>query len=168
MNKDAIADTRRPCFSEEDDGLASLADMEAGFSGSHHHDQSHALYSRPLYYSRRSSFRSLPMTLFSSFSSSTSLFSSRSGSARFYDAWFEEHQPHFLVACFLCKKSLADNKDIFMYRLVFSPSFVLFMFDFEFLGRKELERGIEMLSGDGEGHERYLQALYLGLIVSSL
>ncbi|EXC26747.1 hypothetical protein L484_023363 [Morus notabilis] len=113
---DAIAGTRRPCFIEEDDGLASLADMEAGFSGSHHHHQNHAFYSRPLYYSRRSSFRSLPTTSFPSFSSSSSSFSPRSGGARFYDARFEEHLPHFLEACFLCKKPLADNKDIFMYR----------------------------------------------------
>ncbi|POO03122.1 Zf-FLZ domain containing protein [Trema orientale] len=95
--------SRRPCFIEEDDGLASLADMEAGFSGNHH-----PFYSRPLCYSRKSSFRSLSM------SSSTSSFSPRSG--RFYDARFEEHQPHFLEACFLCKKPLGDNRDIFMYR----------------------------------------------------
>ncbi|PON47148.1 Zf-FLZ domain containing protein [Parasponia andersonii] len=100
---DSITSSRRPCFIEEDDGLASLADMEAGFSGNHH-----PFYSRPLCYSRKSSFRSLSM------SSSTSSFSPRSG--RFYDARFEEHQPHFLEACFLCKKPLGDNRDIFMYR----------------------------------------------------
>ncbi|CAL5441615.1 unnamed protein product [Camellia sinensis] len=105
------ASTRRPCFIEEDDGLASLADMEAGFSGNHQHP--HPFVSRPLYYTsslqRRGSIRNL-----SSFSSSVS--SPRSG--RFYDAnrFYEEHQPHFLEACFLCKKTLADNKDIFMYR----------------------------------------------------
>uniref|UniRef100_A0A5B7AIQ8 FLZ-type domain-containing protein n=1 Tax=Davidia involucrata TaxID=16924 RepID=A0A5B7AIQ8_DAVIN len=99
--------TRRPCFMEEDDGLASLADMEAGFSGNHH--QHHPFFSRPLCYTasqrRRNSFRSV------SFSSASS---PRSG--RFYDGRFEEHQPHFLEACSLCKKPLADNKDIFMYR----------------------------------------------------
>ncbi|KAA8522112.1 hypothetical protein F0562_012574 [Nyssa sinensis] len=97
--------TRKPCFIEEDDGVASLADMEAGFSGNHHQ----AVYSRSLYYTssqrRRNSFRSV------SFSSASS---PRSG--RFYDARFEEHQPHFLESCFLCKKTLDDNKDIFMYR----------------------------------------------------
>ncbi|GMN30830.1 hypothetical protein TIFTF001_002982 [Ficus carica] len=122
MNMDAITGTRRPCFIEEDDGLASLADMEAGISGHGHghghghHHHNHAFYSRPLYYSRRSSFRSLPTTSFSSLSSSSSSFSPRSGGGRFYDARFEEHQPHFLEACSLCKKPLSDNKDIFMYR----------------------------------------------------
>ena len=104
---DPITSSRRPCFIEEDDGLASLADMEAGFSGNNHHP----FYSRPLCYSRKSSFRSLSMPS----SSSSSSFSPRSG--RFYDARFEDHQPHFLEACFLCKKPLGDNRDIFMYRL---------------------------------------------------
>ncbi|XXG59179.1 hypothetical protein AAC387_Pa04g1305 [Persea americana] len=35
---------------------------------------------------------------------------------RFYDARFENNQPHFLEACFLCKKTLGGNRDIFMYR----------------------------------------------------
>lgn len=101
--------TRRPYFIEDDDGLASLADMEAGFSGNnHHHHHNHPFFSRPLCYAgshRRGSMRSL-----SSFSGSP-----RSG--RFYDGGrFEEYQPHFLHACFLCKKPLGDNKDIFMYR----------------------------------------------------
>ncbi|KAF4404266.1 hypothetical protein G4B88_014722 [Cannabis sativa] len=99
---DPISNSKRPCFIEEDDGLASLADMEAGFSGNHH-----PFYSRPLCSSRKSSFRSLSMP-------SSSSFSPRSG--RFYDARFEEPQPHFLEACFLCKKHLGDNRDIFMYR----------------------------------------------------
>ncbi|KAF8027269.1 hypothetical protein BT93_E0241 [Corymbia citriodora subsp. variegata] len=37
-------------------------------------------------------------------------------SARFYDARFEDHQPHFLETCFLCQKRLGSNRDIFMYR----------------------------------------------------
>ncbi|XAR70583.1 hypothetical protein NMG60_11027486 [Bertholletia excelsa] len=89
---------RSPCFVEEDDGLASLADMEAGFSGN--------LPSKPLYHTalqRRSSVRNL-----------YSVGSPRSG--RFYDGKFEEHQAHFLDACFLCQKPLGQNKDIFMYR----------------------------------------------------
>ncbi|XWS49195.1 hypothetical protein CRYUN_Cryun13aG0143100 [Craigia yunnanensis] len=95
--------SRRPCFIEEDDGLASLADMEAGYSGSHYlsHNQN-GFFSRPLCYSRRSSLRNL--------SSSSPM------SARFYDARLEDHQPHFLDACFLCKKPLGSNRDIFMYR----------------------------------------------------
>nr|KYP51468.1 hypothetical protein KK1_026626 [Cajanus cajan] len=31
-------------------------------------------------------------------------------------ATFQDHPPHFLAACFLCKKPLGDNRDIFMYR----------------------------------------------------
>ncbi|XP_022718246.1 uncharacterized protein LOC111276733 [Durio zibethinus] len=98
--------SRRPCFIE-DDGLASLADKEAGYSGSHYqsHNQN-GFFSRPLCYSRRSSLRNL-----SSYSVSSS-----PRSARFYDARFEDHQPHFLDACFLCKKPLGGNRDIFMYR----------------------------------------------------
>ncbi|EXC03126.1 hypothetical protein L484_008458 [Morus notabilis] len=92
---DGIAGTKRPRFIEEDDGLASLADMEAAFSGSHHHHQNHTFYSQPLYYSRQSSFRSLPTTPFASLSSSSS-FLPRSGGTRFYDTRFEGHQPHFL------------------------------------------------------------------------
>ncbi|KAL6985852.1 hypothetical protein U1Q18_019225 [Sarracenia purpurea var. burkii] len=102
--------TRRHCFIEEDDGLASLAvaDMEAGSSENHrNHHHGRPFFSRPLYYGtvsqRRGSARNL------SFSSAVS--SPRSG--RFYE---EEHRPHFLEACSLCKKPLGDNRDIFMYR----------------------------------------------------
>ncbi|KAG4188400.1 hypothetical protein ERO13_A08G161500v2, partial [Gossypium hirsutum] len=70
------------------------------------------VFSRPLLcYSRRSSLRNLAS------SSSSSVFSPRF--TRFYDARFEDHhyhQPHFLDACFLCKKPLGGNRDIFMYR----------------------------------------------------
>lgn len=100
---DSVSSARRPCFIEEDDGLASLADMEAGFSGSQH-----PFFSRPMCYSRKGSFRNLSVM------GSSSSLSPRSG--RFWDARFEEHQPHFLEACFLCKKPLGDNRDIFMYR----------------------------------------------------
>ncbi|KAF2308708.1 hypothetical protein GH714_013635 [Hevea brasiliensis] len=94
--------SRRPCFIEEDDGLASIAGMEAGFSGNHQHH--HPFFSRSLCYGRRGSLRNL----------SSSISSPRS--ARFYDARFEDHQPHFLEACYLCKKPLGNNRDIFMYR----------------------------------------------------
>ncbi|KAJ9152577.1 hypothetical protein P3X46_026132 [Hevea brasiliensis] len=103
---DSSSGFRRPCFVEEDDGLASLADMEAGFSGNHqNHHHNHPFFSRSLCYGRKTgSFRNL----------SSSVASPRS--ARFYDARFEDHQPHFLEACFLCKRPLSDNRDIFMYR----------------------------------------------------
>lgn len=95
---------RRPCYVEEDDGLASIADMEAGFSGNHR-----PFFSRTLCSStsrRRNSLRNL--SGFGSVSSPRSM--------RFYDARYEDHQPHFLETCFLCKKTLGDNSDIFMYR----------------------------------------------------
>ncbi|KAL5551252.1 hypothetical protein UlMin_001428 [Ulmus minor] len=47
---------------------------------------------------------------------SSSFSSSSPRSGRFYDARFEEPQPHFLEACFRCKKPLSENRDIFMYR----------------------------------------------------
>ncbi|GMJ06072.1 hypothetical protein like AT4G17670 [Hibiscus trionum] len=100
---DLSGPSRRPCFIEEDDGLASLADMEAGYSGTNHQRvNQNGVF-------RRTSLRNLP-----SFSSG-SVHSPRS--ARFYDARFEDvQQPHFLDACFLCKKPLGGNRDIFMYR----------------------------------------------------
>ncbi|KAI3828851.1 hypothetical protein L1987_02961 [Smallanthus sonchifolius] len=96
--------TRRPYFLEENNGLASISDIEIGVSSSplsstedNHRAGSHLIYSP-----RKASLGSL-----SSFSSS------RSG--RLAHARFEE-QPHFLDACFLCKKQLGHNRDIFMYR----------------------------------------------------
>ncbi|MEI4889630.1 hypothetical protein, partial [Klebsiella pneumoniae] len=78
---------RRPCFIEEDDGLASIADMEAGFSGNqnpNHHYHNHFL-SRPLYYTsltRKGRLRNLS-------SSSSSVSYPRSG--RYFNRRFEEH-----------------------------------------------------------------------------
>ncbi|MCE0482149.1 hypothetical protein HAX54_040596 [Datura stramonium] len=126
---------RRPCFIEEDDGLVSLAEKtEVGFSGNNNHNQNnnnnnnknfnqYPLISRPLYYTvssrRRNSLRNLSsFSSSSSSSSSSSLLSPRSvvTAARHYDARLEEPQQHFLDACFLCKKRIGDNSDIFMYR----------------------------------------------------
>ncbi|MED6118911.1 hypothetical protein PIB30_007073 [Stylosanthes scabra] len=44
--------------------------------------------------------------------------SSSPRSNMFYHAGCEDHyeQPYFLQACFLCRKPLAQNRDIFMYR----------------------------------------------------
>ncbi|KAL8088962.1 FCS-Like Zinc finger 1-like [Apium graveolens] len=109
---DSTVTTRRPCFIEEDDGLASLADMESGFSGSNNRNNynmtqiklHHHSVSRPTFcYSRKASLRN-------------STFPSTPRSGRYSDARLEEHQPHFLDVCFLCKKQLGHNKDIFMYR----------------------------------------------------
>ncbi|KAK9121128.1 hypothetical protein Syun_018745 [Stephania yunnanensis] len=102
---------RRPCFIEEDVGLASIADEEAGFSGSaqtHHHNQ-YNFFSKSM--RRGGSYRSLS-SLSSSTSSSTS---SSPRSARFFED-NNYQQPHFLESCFLCKKPLGNNRDIFMYR----------------------------------------------------
>ncbi|XP_050220654.1 FCS-Like Zinc finger 2 [Mercurialis annua] len=104
---------RSPCFIEEDDGLASVAGMEAGISGQNHHHH-HPFFSRSLCcYGKRNSMKSMT-------SPSSSVVSSPR-SVRFYDARSEDyylyhHQPHFLESCFLCKKPLGGNKDIFMYR----------------------------------------------------
>lgn len=80
------ATTRSGCFIADDDD--SLADMEAGFSENLH--------------------------VWRNVVASSPVASPRS--ARFYDARFEDHHPHFLETCFLCKKRLGNNRDIFMYR----------------------------------------------------
>ncbi|XP_009617661.1 FCS-Like Zinc finger 1-like [Nicotiana tabacum] len=130
---DSPSTRRRPCFIEEDDGLVSLAETEAGFSGINNNQinlnnknyNQYPLISRPLYYTvsprRRNSSRNI-----SSFSSSSSSSSSNSMSSprsvvtsagKYYDGRFDEpQQQYFLDACFLCKKRLAVNCDIFMYR----------------------------------------------------
>ncbi|KAL3039489.1 hypothetical protein AAZX31_01G189600 [Glycine max] len=87
---------KRHCFSEEDD-------VEPGYSGHNHfHHYQHGFISRTLGYG----------TFYNRRVRSHSIFSPRSG--RFYDARFEDHQPHFLQACSLCKKPLGDNRDIFI------------------------------------------------------
>ncbi|XP_059657693.1 FCS-Like Zinc finger 2-like [Cornus florida] len=100
---------RRPCFIEEDGGLASLTDSEAGFSGNNHH---HHFFSRPLFYSASQLQRSGSIRSLSGFSSVSSPRPGRLCDGRLY----EEHQPHFLEACSLCNKPLGGNRDIFMYR----------------------------------------------------
>ncbi|KAI3756471.1 hypothetical protein L1987_56292 [Smallanthus sonchifolius] len=87
--------TRRPYFLEENNGLASISDIQSP-------SQSSSI-SRPLYSPRKASLKTLP-----SFSSP------RSG--KLFHGRFEEQQPYFLDACFLCKKPLGHNRDIFMYR----------------------------------------------------
>ncbi|XP_059299204.1 FCS-Like Zinc finger 1-like [Lycium ferocissimum] len=109
------ATRRGPCFLDKNNNcLASdLAVIEAG--PLENNNQNHnPLISRPLYYTalqRKSSLRNL-----SSISSSSMSSPRLANTRRLYDARFEEEQPHFLEACFLCKKSLGHNRDIFMYR----------------------------------------------------
>uniref|UniRef100_A0A7N0VI38 FLZ-type domain-containing protein n=1 Tax=Kalanchoe fedtschenkoi TaxID=63787 RepID=A0A7N0VI38_KALFE len=47
---------------------------------------------------------------------SSSGYASSPRTARLYDARFGDRQSHFLDSCHLCRKSLARDKDIFMYR----------------------------------------------------
>lgn len=98
---------RKPYFieEEEDDGLsASLAEMEAGVS-------SPCCYNPQSYYYSISSPRSVVV-------------SGKFHDFRFFDnnnSYVYGQQPlaHFLDSCFLCKKRLGDNRDIFMYRYIF-------------------------------------------------
>ncbi|KAG8637880.1 FCS-Like Zinc finger 1 isoform X2 [Manihot esculenta] len=99
---DSSSWSRRPRFVEECD-FASLSDMKAGFSGNHRCHHHHPFFSQSLCYGRTGCFSNLPS------------FVDSPRSTRFYDARFENYQPHFLEACFLCKKPLGNNKDIFMY-----------------------------------------------------
>ncbi|EOA17547.1 hypothetical protein CARUB_v10005906mg [Capsella rubella] len=100
--------TRKPYFidEEEEGGLASL---EAGVSTpscynnnlkkmNHHYNHPQSYY----YHHHHHQY---------------SVSSPRSG--KFHDFRFDNSsfgQPHFLDSCFLCKKRLGDNRDIFMYR----------------------------------------------------
>ncbi|CAL0331730.1 unnamed protein product [Lupinus luteus] len=87
--------SKRHYLLEEDNGSTFIADTEGGFSGHYPYHYQHGFVSRTSGYA-------YPIS------------SLRSG--RFYDARFEDHIPHFLQACFLCKKPLGNNRDIFMYR----------------------------------------------------
>ncbi|KAI3727862.1 hypothetical protein L6452_16482 [Arctium lappa] len=99
------ATVKKKCLLEQNNGLASIAVIEPGlFSSSeseNHRDRSR-LISRSLYSPKTTSFRSL-----------SSFCSPRSG--MFFNGRFQEQPPHFLDACFLCKKPLGCNRDIFMY-----------------------------------------------------
>lgn len=93
--------TRRAVFGV-DEGLASLADMETGFSG----NNKNAIFSTSS--GRRGTYRAFPTSLFPS-----------SSCLRPVGLGYEEAR-HFLDSCHFCKKPLGGNRDIFMYRLVFS------------------------------------------------
>ncbi|XP_020978553.1 uncharacterized protein LOC107642618 [Arachis ipaensis] len=101
----AGSNNQRHCFFDEDD---SVVDTEPGHSGHNYFQYQHTLVSRTMGYAtyyRSPGVRGAPFSL-----------SSPRSAARFYDARFEDHQPHFLHSCFLCKKPLGENRDIFMYR----------------------------------------------------
>ncbi|KAJ8526687.1 hypothetical protein K7X08_029164 [Anisodus acutangulus] len=130
MDSPSSTTRRRSCFIEEDDGLVSLAETQPQFSDNTNHNNNnnnnnknnqYPVISRPLYYTvssrRRNSLRNL--SSFSSSSSTSSMSSPRSvvtAAGKYYDGRFEEPQQHFLDACYLCKKRIGDNCDIFMYR----------------------------------------------------
>ncbi|KAK4338163.1 hypothetical protein RND71_042650 [Anisodus tanguticus] len=129
MDSPSSTRRRRSCFIEEDDGLVSLAETQPQFSGNTNHNNNnnnknnqYPVIYRPLYYTvssrRRNSLRNL--SSFSSSSSSTSSMSSPrsvvTAAGKYYDGRFEEPKQHFLDACYLCKKRIGDNCDIFMYR----------------------------------------------------
>ena len=121
---------RRSCF-VEDDGLASVPEMEAGFSGNNNnyyyvqstHQNHHRVSGNfaPIMMRRRNSLRNISSLSSPVSASSVSVGVASPRSGRFFDARFEE-PPHFLEACFLCKKPLGGNRDIFMYRFVFVPT----------------------------------------------
>ncbi|KAJ9556022.1 hypothetical protein OSB04_010637 [Centaurea solstitialis] len=95
--------TRKPCFLEDDNGLASIAGHAFFSSSENHHNH---LLSRPLCSPKPTNYASFSHVL-----------SPRSG--RVFNARFEQQQqqqPYFLDACFLCRKPLSGNTDIFMYR----------------------------------------------------
>ncbi|KAG2244928.1 hypothetical protein Bca52824_093198 [Brassica carinata] len=103
--------TRKPYFiEEEDDGLVSLAEMEAGVSSpsscyrkmNQYHPQSH-------YYNYHQYSVSSPTSV---------VVSGKYHEFRFDNSCFGQQSsvPHFLDSCFLCNKRLGHNKDIFMYR----------------------------------------------------
>ncbi|KVH89747.1 uncharacterized protein LOC112521931 [Cynara cardunculus var. scolymus] len=94
--------TRKPCFLEDDNGLASIAANHGFFSSPENHHNH--LLSRPLCSPK-------PRNIYASLSHVSS---PRSG--RGFNGRFEDQQPYFLDACFLCKKLLDGNTDIFMYR----------------------------------------------------
>ncbi|CAI9771602.1 unnamed protein product [Fraxinus pennsylvanica] len=93
---------RKPCFMEGDYGPDSGAEVESG-SSVNSHRQNHSLNSSAFYCNSMQRMRNLSAT-------------PRSVRGRFFSDGFEEHKPHFLDACFLCKQPLSSNKDIFMYR----------------------------------------------------
>ncbi|XP_059275810.1 FCS-Like Zinc finger 1 [Lycium ferocissimum] len=130
MDSTSSTRRRRTCFIEEDYGLVSLAETQPGFSGNNNNNQNNHnnnknMISRPLYYTvssrRKNSLRNL--SSFSSASCSSSSCSSISSprsvvtaAGKYYNNRVEEPQQHFLDACYLCKKRIGDNCDIFMYR----------------------------------------------------
>ncbi|KAF8096783.1 hypothetical protein N665_0301s0030 [Sinapis alba] len=99
--------TRKPYFiEEEDDVLVSLPEMEAGVSSpSSYYNNMNQYHLQSYYYNYHQYSVSSPRSVVVS--------------GKFHDfSCFGQQSsvPHFLDSCFLCKKRLGNNKDIFMYR----------------------------------------------------
>ncbi|KAG6577647.1 Protein MARD1 [Cucurbita argyrosperma subsp. argyrosperma] len=89
MDSSNLTNARNPCFlHDDDDDVVGLSPLPA--------DREPVITAHP-FFSR--SFRSLYLA------------SAGSRSSR-----FDDPQPHFLDSCFLCRKRLGNNTDIFMYR----------------------------------------------------
>ncbi|CAA2955679.1 uncharacterized protein LOC111385692 [Olea europaea var. sylvestris] len=93
---------RKPCLMDGDYGPDYVAEMVPG-SSVNSHRQNYSLNSSVFYCNSMQRMRKLSAT-------------PRSVRGMFFIDGFEEHNPHFLDACFLCKQPLSSNKDIFMYR----------------------------------------------------
>ncbi|KAJ4901433.1 hypothetical protein Rs2_15384 [Raphanus sativus] len=115
-----VSATKSYFIEEEDDLGSSLSEMEAGFSGNSGNPQ-HGVVSRPFSYTRMNSINNRDKNCYYNnypcYYRQYSVSSPRSVvSGRFHDLRFDNQQPHFLDSCFLCKKPLGDNRDIYMYR----------------------------------------------------
>ncbi|KAF8117159.1 hypothetical protein N665_0012s0163 [Sinapis alba] len=110
---------RNPCFieeEEEDELASSLSEMEAGFSGNSGNPRN-AVVPTHFSYVRMNSFSKNTNSYYNNNYPPPSYYNHQySVSGRFHDLRFDNQQPHFLDSCFLCKKPLGDNRDIFMYR----------------------------------------------------
>ncbi|KAL0792957.1 hypothetical protein Bca101_064334 [Brassica carinata] len=105
---------RNPYFIEEEDELASsLSEMEAGFSGKSGNPRN-GIVSSDFSYVRMNSFSKNTNSYYNNYHHPS--YYHRSVSGRSHDLRFDNQLPHYLDSCFLCKKPLGDNRDIYMYR----------------------------------------------------
>ncbi|XP_010481379.1 PREDICTED: uncharacterized protein LOC104760190 [Camelina sativa] len=121
-----VSSSRKPYFIEEEEDVdntsslaSSLSEMEAGVSGNINNQN--GVVSGRFSYGRLNSLRNhnnnYPQGYCYNHYNQYAVSSPRFVvSGRFHDFSFDNQQPHFLDACFLCKKPLGDNRDIYMYR----------------------------------------------------
>ncbi|XP_074317636.1 FCS-Like Zinc finger 2-like [Silene latifolia] len=112
-----ITTIKRPCFIEESNGLASIAQNNNIINNNNKNNGYFVDYENHMM-RRRNSLRnitSLSTNCSSSTTTTTSVYSPRS--TRILDPRFEDfNSPYFLDSCSLCHKPLGGNRDIFMYR----------------------------------------------------